>query len=256
MSFGQECSLQEMESRTMKTLGIIDTVGPEPSRDTDATRLVGGESLIARVARRVSDADWLDGVAVIVPTAWTRDLQRCVPSDATVVSSDAVDAMARLVAAAEQQQAEAVVRVDLHCPFVDPDLLDGLVAAAQKQPGADYIGYRGSRQDFRSLSQVGLCGEWCLVSALKRALKQSREAGVPRSLPDFLLAHPDIYQLRFIPVPQELERHDLQLRLDKPQDWAAAEELIEALGPESLSWHGITSLLDGNPSRRNAGSSI
>ena len=59
----------------------------------------------------------------------------------------------------------------------------------------------------------------------------------------FLYSHPDVFQLRLLPSPAELDRHDLRLRIRCEEDWDHAAAIFEALGPDSLEWQCIASLL-------------
>jgi spore coat polysaccharide biosynthesis protein SpsF (cytidylyltransferase family) len=235
------------------TLGVIDTFSAEETLH-DASRLVGGETLVRRVARRVSDAECLEDVAVVVTPTMIDELRKLVPTDATIVASHLADPIARLIDAADQLGCEAVLRVDLHSPFIDPDLIDGLVIAANRFGDCDYLGYRCDAYSFQALSQIGLFGEWCLVDALRHAIKDDLRPGRTSNdvalVTECLMSQPNLFQLRFIRVPTALERDDLRLRLTRQEDWDAAEDIIEALEPEELNWYRISNLLSGTPRLR------
>ena len=236
----------------METFGLVDTLCPQrPTLNPlDAGRRVGGEALIRRVVRRVTDAERLDHVAVAISTPLVDELGQWIPSDVTVIGCDSLDPIDRLQTAAAVLDGRAMVRVELHSPFVDPQLIDGLVAEAARQPQCDYIGYRTSRRS-AATTQLGLFGEWCRRSSLPRWANLHRPADDDRTdLGSLCLLSPTSLQLRFIPVPDGLNRDDLRLRLNDEEDWAAAEEIIEALDPEELSWHGIARLLESTPALR------
>ena len=236
------------------TLGVIDTFSAEETLH-DAGRLVGGETLVRRVVRRVSDAECLHDVAVVVAPAMAEELKELVPTDATIVASRSMDPITRLIDAADELNCEAVLRVDLHSPFIDPDLIDGLVIAANRYRGCDYLAYQCGSYGTRALSQMGLFGEWCRVAALRNASRSdaSQRRGIADSgglVTECLLAQPELFQIRFIHVPTALDRDDLRLRLTEQEDWDAAEEIIEALDPEELNWYRISNLLNGTPDLR------
>ncbi len=67
----------------MTTFAVVDTACPaiDQADFYVAHRHVGGESLVRRVVRRVSDAEGLDGVAVIATTATKDLLCEMIPSD-------------------------------------------------------------------------------------------------------------------------------------------------------------------------------
>ena len=66
----------------------------------------------------------------------------------------------------------------------------------------------------------------------------------------YLYSHPEIFSLRLLPVPTELDRDDLRLTIDVDEDFENAQEIYEALGPESLDWQRIAGLLDQQPAIR------
>jgi spore coat polysaccharide biosynthesis protein SpsF (cytidylyltransferase family) len=56
--------------------------------------------------------------------------------------------------------------------------------------------------------------------------------------------------LRLIPVPRELDRDDVRLRIDGEEDWEHTQTIFEALGPEHLDYHRVAHLLDHQPALR------
>jgi len=90
------------------------------------------------------------------------------------------------------------------------------------------------------------------VAALRKLLATGEPLPMigPETVTQSMLSHPELFYFRFIAVPDELDRDDLRLRLKDEEDWDAAEDIIEALDPEELDWHGITRLLEYIPALR------
>ena len=66
----------------------------------------------------------------------------------------------------------------------------------------------------------------------------------------YLYSHPEIFGVRLIPVPAELDRDDLRLTVAHDEDWEHLHTIYDALGPERFDWRGIADLLHQHPSVR------
>jgi spore coat polysaccharide biosynthesis protein SpsF (cytidylyltransferase family) len=53
-----------------------------------------------------------------------------------------------------------------------------------------------------------------------------------------------------IPVPAELDRDDLRLRIESADDWEHVQQIVDALGDEHLDWQRIAGLLAQQPDLR------
>ena len=131
-----------------------------------------------------------------------------MPPDVPTFVAPPGDALTRILAAAEAEQADALVRVRADNPYVDPLLVDRLVITAEAHPSCDYISY--SRADGRPaiLSQLGVCAEWCSVAALRRAATVARRSADRQDVTAYLYGHPELFSVRLIPLPRELDRDD------------------------------------------------
>jgi len=144
----------------------------------------------------------------------------------------------------------AIVRVGVQNPFVDPVLIDRLVRTAEQNPQPDYVSYCSKDGRPIVLSKLGIFAEWCRTDALRRAIPQLHADSDCNAITRFFFAHPERFQQRLIPIPDELDRNDLRLTIDAQEDIEHAEEIIDALGPECLDWQRIAGLLDHNPRLR------
>lgn len=233
---------------TKKTLGII-LLGADSAAKVE--RRLAGKSLLELVVRRITDCQRLDGAVVVAQAPeqaeWARQL---VPPDVPTFVAPPGDALTRILAAAEAEQADALVRVRADNPYVDPLLVDRLVITAEAHPSCDYISY--SRADGRPaiLSQLGVCAEWCSVAALRRAATVARRSADRQDVTAYLYGHPELFSVRLIPLPRELDRDDLRLRVDHEEDWEHAQQIYEALGADEWDWRRVADLLDHQPHLR------
>jgi spore coat polysaccharide biosynthesis protein SpsF len=238
------------------TLGIVEVHAhsSDPGHGHDlrswAGRKFGGKPLLEWVVRRVTDAQRLDHVVVVCGEGPRQLIQDLVPPDISVFAGREPDALGRFAAALEKFPAEAIVRVRLDRPFIDPALIDQLVASADAAPGCDYVTYCFS--DGRPVihSPLGMFAEWCRPAAIRLA---NREAADPLDRADatrYLSTHPELFMLRFCSVPPQLDRDDFRLALELEEDWDHAQAIFEALGADSLEWQRIARLLDQHPAMR------
>jgi spore coat polysaccharide biosynthesis protein SpsF len=234
-----------------KTLGIVQArLGSTRLRGKMARKL-GGKSLLEWVVRRVSDCQHLDQLIVAAGDGpEDHRIAELVPSDIPVFFGSEQDVLGRFAAAIQQFQADAVVRVCADNPFIDPDLIDRLIATAEKHPQCDYISYCSRNGHPVILSSVGVYAEWCRASAIVRAAQETRDVFDREHVTRFLYSHPEQFRIRLIPAPHELDRDDLRLTVDSEEDWEHAEAIVEALGHEALDWQRITELLDHQPQLR------
>lgn len=235
----------------LKTLGIIQACLESATVRDRVARRIHGKTVLARVARRVTECQCLDGVLVVIAgPVEGLSLAAQVPADVPVFAARQADALGSLLAALEQYPAEAVVSVRGDNPFVDPGLIDRLVAAAQSQPGLDYASYCSRDGRPAILSPVGVYAEWFRVDALRKAARGATSPADRREVTRHLYSHPETFRIRLLPAPSQIDRDDVRLSVEMPEDWDHALAILEALGSEEFDWQRIADLLDHQPSLR------
>ena len=96
-----------------------------------ARRRFGGKSLLEWVVRRVSEAERISGIVVLAgDDSLAKSLCATCPPDARVFHASADDALGRLAEVVRMFPCKGLVRLNVSNPFIDPDLIDRLVAAA------------------------------------------------------------------------------------------------------------------------------
>lgn len=239
------------------TLGIVQLylshLPAEQVRRTEQflQRQLLGKTLLESIVRRATEAQQLNGVIVLVgPGEAERRLAALVPADVPVCYSEATDPLGACVRALEEYRSEAVVLIEPDSPFLDPALIDRLVTAGVDHPECDYIAYRLSGQGPTELAKLGVFAQWCKSDALRKARRRATSAEDRREPARFLYSHPDVFQLRLLPTPVELDRSDLRLCITCEEDWDNAITIAEALGADHLEWQRIAHLLDHQPALR------
>jgi spore coat polysaccharide biosynthesis protein SpsF len=215
-----------------------------------ARRRFGGKSLLEWVIRRASDAQTLRGIAVVAGNdSLAKKLCEHCPLDARVIHCQAPDALGRLAEAIHKLPCQAIVRLNVSHPFVDPDLIDRLVTAASNS-ACDCASY--AFEDGRPVvqSKLGVFAEWCHVDAVLRADRIATSPADRADATRFMYSRPDLFSQKMLDVPPQLNRDDLRLAIHDEEDWEELQLILDALGPESLDWQYITALLDRQPTIR------
>lgn len=228
----------------------IEELAPTSPLAGMARRRFGGKTLLEWVVRRVSDAERIGDIVVLGgDDALSRSLVRSCPPDVGVLLSPAADPLGRLADAVRRLQPDSVVRLRVNHPFVDPDLIDRLVANGVNQC-CDYVGYQLSDGKPAIESKVGVFAEWCDAKAIVRADRLASRAEDRADATRFLYTRLDLFSARFPAAPAQLDRDDLRLAVQDEEDWEDVQIILDVLGPESLDWQIIAALLDRQPALR------
>jgi spore coat polysaccharide biosynthesis protein SpsF len=216
-----------------------------------ARRRFGGKTLLEWVVRRVSDSEHLAGVIVLAgDDSLSRRLVENCPPDAHVFHSAQPDPLGRFADVVRHCQCPSAVRLSVGHPFVDPDLIDRLIAAVASGNGCDYASYCFGDGRPVVQSKLGVFAEWCRGEAVLLADRLARPGPERADATRFLYSHPEIFALRLVDVPRQLDRDDVRLAIQDEEDWEHVQIILDALGPESLDWQIITALLDRQPGIR------
>lgn len=235
------------------TLGIVEvgTTRHGAAVSELASRRLGGKPLVEWVVRRVTDSLLLDRVIVVTDATIEATVRSLTPRDIAVFVSDQADMLGHFSAAARVFNADQVVRVGLENPFVDPALIDRVVSTANTYPGCDYIGYYSHTGQPVTQSRLGVFAEWARADAIYKADVLATCHDDRHHVTRFLYSHPELFQLRLLPVPARLDRSDFRLSIRGAEDWENVQMIVDALGPDHLAWQEIAGLLDSHPQIRH-----
>ncbi|HEY1598298.1 MAG TPA: NTP transferase domain-containing protein [Pirellulales bacterium] len=234
-----------------RTIAIVQPRLAKPGAKSNYTRKLGGQSLLERVVRRVTDCERLERVAVVISERSEDEaVFDLVPRDVAVFVSQKRDALGQVCDAIDHFRPDSVVCVSADHPCVDPVFVDRLVATATEQPTCDYISYSSRDGQPAIQSSLGVFAEWCRASALLRADRSATATADRDQVTRYLYSHPEIFGVRLIPVPAELDRDDLRLTVAHDEDWEHLHTIYDALGPDRFDWRGIADLLHQHPSVR------
>ena len=179
-----------------------------------------------------------------------RKLCEGCPPDARVIHCEAADALGRLAEAVRKLPCQGVVRLNVSHPFVDP-APDRSAGGRGRQRRAAITPAIRSAMGGPSCSRSWACLPSGATSMRCCVPIGSRPTAADRAeTTRFIYSRPDLFSQKMIAVPPQLDRDDLRLAIHDEEDWEELQQILDALGPESLDWQYIASLLDRQPTIR------
>ncbi len=204
---------------------------------------VAGQSMLARVVRRVRRARRLDGLVVATSEA-TADapiVEECRRLGVDVFRGAEADVLDRYHQAAVEHKAEVVVRITSDCPLIDPGVIDRVVAE-----------FRHVRPDYASnvLRRTwprGLDTEVITGDALARAWTEAKQPFERAHVTPYVYRHPERFELHSVAQPED--RSDGRWTVDSQADLDFVRAVYERFdGLDQFSWHHVDRLLLNEPS--------
>lgn len=220
-------------------LAAINNYSPAGTQIDFAMRAFNGLSLLEWCVRRLSESTMLDQTIITGLPSYYPQIQSASLCDAKWMPSLQNDPVSRIHEIGERVQAKWLVLVAPTCPFLDPSLLDRLIKSAWNRPEADYVGYISAKHPRFNLEQLGLVGEVCTRNAIERVLERKLDTSTEVSR--VFRTHPNLFQMRWVPLPERLDRPDLRFALQTADDWEHANSYFEAVG-DDLSWQRLVQL--------------
>lgn len=159
------------------------------------------------------------------------------------------DLLKRYRGAAEEFNADAIVRVTADCPLVDPGLVDDLVRGFKSsEPVLDYL----SNSRPQATYPHGLDVELFTRQALERADREVTDPFRREWLTTNFFEHPENYKMKTLAAPQNLSH--LRLTVDYQSDLDLVRAIFHELyqGGRIFRLNEILSLLDRRPDLMNA----
>ena len=96
------------------------------------------------------------------------------------------------------------------------------------------------------LSRVGALAEWFRVPALRKANREAKSAADRDEATRYLYSHPELFSLRLISLPAELESENLLLNMDFEKHWEHLQAVFDSLGPDQFDWHRVANMLEAS----------
>lgn len=227
----------------MKTVAVIQARMGSTRLPGKALRLIAGETMLARVVRRVCQASLLDEVVVAtsVEPADMAIVAECERLGIPFFRGSEDDVLDRYYQAAQAFQAEAVVRITADCPLIDAEVIDQVVQTWQ-QTGADYVSNVLTARTYPR----GLDTEVFSLATLSRAWQEAADPFQRVHVTPYIYQNPHLFFLKGITVEGNYGRY--RWTVDTLEDWQFVQAVYAHFAPRSdFGWRDVLQLLANEP---------
>jgi spore coat polysaccharide biosynthesis protein SpsF len=214
-----------------------------------STRLPGkvlldlaGEPMLSRVVRRLRRAQRVDEV-VIATTTESRDdalADFCQQCGIACFRGSETDVLDRYYRAAQAHQATAVVRITSDCPFIEPEIVDRVIA----ELGEGDVDYASNVAAPRTFPR-GLDIEAFSWKTLERIWQEDRNPAWREHVTLSIHKQPALFRTR--DVRHDTDLSHLRWTVDTPEDFAFASRVYESFGDDAFSWRDVLAMLEQHP---------
>ncbi|MGN6547619.1 MAG: cytidylyltransferase domain-containing protein [Aureliella sp.] len=191
-------------------------------------RRVGSRTLLERTVRRLSESSLLDAIVIVGDSEFSGLIAQSCTQPAVWLPCDAPSSVARAWHAADELGAEWIVTVGATSVFVDPILIDRVLATAWGNPKSDMVAFMSTVGSGMCVEGAGLAGDVCNRRVLKKLMLERNIDDDCRCVSQLLFSMPEAFHTRLIPLPSVLEHTDLRFTLETEGDLDRALMILEA----------------------------
>ena len=203
---------------------------------------LGGETVLARVLRRLGRASRIDGV-VVATTDTARDDEigtECARLQVSCFRGSEHNVLDRYLRAAEQFRSDMIVRVTADCPLVDPEMVDEVVAACITRD-VDL-----SCNDAPHTFPRGLDVEAFTVETLRRVQDMAEQPYQREHVTPVVYERPDIFRIYSVRGDRDLSH--LRWTVDTPEDLTLTRAIYAHFeNRDDFGWREALELVDSHP---------
>jgi spore coat polysaccharide biosynthesis protein SpsF len=226
----------------MKTVAIIQARMGSTRLPGKIMMDLGGDTVLARVVRRVSRATLIEKIVVATTHNAADDtvVRECDRLGVACFRGSEDNVLDRYYRAAIENGAEAVVRITSDCPMIEPEISDSVVRGfLEKHP--DYASNTVQRTYPR-----GLDTEVMTFAALAKSWTEGTQPYERTHVTPYLYLNPQLFQL--LHVTDERDYSQYRWTVDTPEDLAFVRAVYDRLGNvDTFHWRDVLSLLDREP---------
>ncbi len=212
---------------------------------------IAGETMLARVVRRLQRARLIDRVVIATTTAEADQeiVAECDQLEVVSIRGSEDDVLGRYHQAALAADAATIVRVSADSPFVDPEVCDLVVSRfLAANAGVDYASNK-----IEPSFPLGLDVEVFTREALTRTAMEAVEPFERAHVTVYMYQHPERFNLLAVRADRDL--HSWRWTVDTPDDLAFARAVFDRLGGD-FSWHDAVALIEREPALAEINSHI
>jgi spore coat polysaccharide biosynthesis protein SpsF len=230
----------------MSVVGIVQARAGSSRLPGKVLRPINGVPMLVKVLSRMARSERLDRIVLATTTEAGDDpvADLALSTGALVARGDAFDVLDRFHTALQLvPDATVVVRVTADCPFIDPGIIDDVIALRERER-ADFAANRLPPPAPRTYP-VGLDVEVCTVDALERAWREAERPFEREHVMPYLYSEPSRFRVVVAQLDEDLS--GFRWTVDEPADLAAAEALDAACGPEPYDWRHVLDIARARP---------
>lgn len=159
---------------------------------------------------------------------------------------DEFNILNRYIECAKEFNFSKIIRITSDNIFIQPSLIKPLIK--KENSNFDYISYKIFDTNV-VLTHWGFFGEYVTLNALQKVEKKTKEKLDLEHVTLYIYNHPNEFNLKYLEVPEELERLDLRLTIDTIDDFEICKNIVNYLKINELDWHfkNILTYLNENP---------
>lgn len=203
---------------------------------------LGGETVLARVVKRLSRASLVNEVMVATTDSAADDTigRECERLDVRCFRGSENDVLDRYHQAARACAAEAIVRITSDCPLIDPELVDDTIRVFLEEH-ADY----GSNVFPRTYPR-GLDTEVFTAAALERAWRDAIEPHQREHVTPYFHEHPELFRL--VSTHGQTDCSAYRWTLDTVEDLQLLRAIYSRLGNrDNFRWREALAVVEREP---------
>lgn len=185
---------------------------------------LAGEPMILRQLARLSGATSIDQIVVATSSDSSDDplADTLTKAGYRVHRGSLTDVLDRFLGAAQESEADAVVRITADCPLLSPAVVDRVVEAF-RESGADY-----ASNTLDPTYPDGLDVEVVTVEALSRLTECELDSDEREHVTLGIYRRPETFQLQSV-IDPDADHSDLRWTVDTPEDLEFVSWVFESL---------------------------
>jgi spore coat polysaccharide biosynthesis protein SpsF (cytidylyltransferase family) len=224
----------------------VESHASRPRWET-AMRRLDGLTLLEWSVRRLAEATLVDAIVITGPSHLRSSLANACVCHAKWIPSVLPTPSQRAAEVAHAMNADWVLHVHPGCPFLDPALIDRLVARGLSQAQCDFVGFSVPAAPNFSLQRLGLVAEMSSSGGLSKILEEGLSEDT-MDVPQLVRLHQDAFRCMWIPLPQQLRSDSLRFSLETEEDWDRAGTYMELVG-DDVSWQRLAAVANQSPAK-------
>jgi spore coat polysaccharide biosynthesis protein SpsF len=164
----------------------------------------------------------------------------CIKNNIPYFRGSESDVLLRYFDTASFFKADAVVRINSDCPFIDPVVVDRVIQSwLDGQPNLDY-----ASNILEETFPLGMHVEVFSCKALERTNKNALKPDEREHVTPYIYRNPAIYKI--LNVPSSLNLSNYRLTVDYEDDLIFANEVVNGIGSSEMGMMEIIEFLENN----------